>query len=196
MNSKKFSYILLGLIGLICLGIIGGAYEANSLLQNRSTKLLALKTQSSVLDQKQLQIIKDRKDIATYKNLNVIAKSVVPQDKDQAEATLEIVNIARSSGIPQLSSITFPTSTLGSTGKSQQLTQLTKVPGVNGVYDLQITVQQANTNLVTYDQFLNFVSKLQQNRRTAQISSITVQPDSINPNLLSFSLVIDEFIKP
>lgn len=205
MTSKKLSFILLGAIGLICLAIVGGAYEVNNLLQSRSQKLVALKLQSSTLDQKQLQLLQDEKDIKKYQSLNTIAKTIVPQDKNQAQALLQIVSIARASGIPKLSSISFPASNLGGSGASgssnantstNKLTQLIKVPGVSGVYDLQITVQQSTNDEVNYSQFLTFLTKLQQNRRTAQVSSVSVQPDSKDLNMVSFGLTIDEFIKP
>lgn len=147
----------------------------------------------------QVQLTKVKKDIATYSELNTIAKSVVPQDKDQAEAVREIVNLAAQSGIPKLSSIAFPPSTLGggaATKKTGALTQVTPVKGIPGVYDLQITVTQANTDLVPYGNFIAFLSRLEQNRRTAQVSSINVQPDQKSPGKISFTLVIDEFIKP
>ena len=76
------------------------------------------------------------------------------------------------------------------------ITQLTPVKGVAGVYSLQITITQAPKEPVSYNNFLTFLSKLEQNRRTAQVSSISVQPDSARPDLVSFTLVIDEYIKP
>lgn len=207
MNSKKVSYILCGVFAVLCLAILGGAFEANKLLQSRSAKLVSLKLQSSVLDQKQLQLFQNKKDIKTYSSLNVIAKTIVPQDKDQAQAAQQIADLASASGIKQLSSISFPasslggtaatgTATAGSSSSKNKLTQLTKVTGISGVYDLQITVQQNPDSKVSYNTFLTFLAKLQQNRRTAQVSSVDVQPDTADPSMVSFTLTIDEFIKP
>jgi hypothetical protein len=98
-----------------------------------------------------------------------------------------------------LSSITFPTSTLGSISagaSNPNLTQLLPVAGISGVYELQITITQDSSSRIPYSQFITFLSKLEQNRRTAQVSSITVQPDAQHPNNVAFTLIINEFIKP
>jgi hypothetical protein len=210
MSSKKLYFVLIGLIVLLGVGMIGGAYQADQLLQQRSTVLVDQKATSAGLDDQQAQLAKNKKDIVTYKDLNVIAKTIVPQDKDQAQAVLEIVRLAQQSNIPRLSAITFPSSTLGAkplTGTtttpttpaptgSNKLTQLIPVTGIPGVYDLQITVQQSDNAAVPYSTFITFLQKLEQNRRTAQVSNISVTPNSKNPNLVSFTLIIDEYIKP
>ena len=201
MNSKKVHMILVGLLVLLGVGIFAGAYEANVLLTGKSKTLADLKTNEQATEQQKLKLKQDKKDIAKYTELNTIAKTVVPQDKDQAEAVREIVKLATDSGISKLSSIAFAPSTLGGPAGAQVktssgITQVTPVKGIPGVYDLQITVTQAPTDLVPYGNFTTFLSKLEQNRRTAQVSSINVQPDAKDQNKVSFTLVIDEFIKP
>lgn len=211
MNSKKLFYILIGVLVLSGVGLVYSAKEANSLLEQQSHKLVALKASDQATSVQKEQLAQDKKDIATYEDLNTIAKSVVPQDKDQAEAVQQIVNLANDSGISRLSSITFPASTLGATtptaatpapagtatAKPSGITQVTPVKDIPGVFDLQITVEQATgKDEVSYGSFLTFLQKLEQNRRTAEVSSITVQPDPKNAGQVSFTLVIDEFIKP
>lgn len=209
MNSKRVYFLILGLIALLLVGLIGGTLGVNKLLQTRSDKLKSLRLTSQVLSGQQTGLVRAKKDVQTYAGLEQIAKTVVPQDKDQAEAVREIVNLANQSGIPELSSLTFPASNLGGTATGTStttvpkvnnakngLTQLTPVVGMSGVYQLQITITQGQDNPVTYNQFLTFLDKLEQNRRTAQVSSITLQPDSKNTNMVAFSLIINEFIKP
>jgi hypothetical protein len=218
MNSKRVYYIMLGVIALLLLGLFGGAYGVNVLLQSKAKKLVDLKLQSQVLASQQIGLNNAKKQVKTYTDLNKIAKTVVPQDKDQAEAVREIVSLASQSGIGQLSSVTFPASTLGApsiaapagaagtTGTSttpttptvnkNNLTQLVPVVGINGVYQLQITITQASDNRVPYNQFLDFLSRLEQNRRTAQVISISLQPDPKTPDMVAFTLVVNEFIKP
>lgn len=206
MNSKRVYYIMIGLISLLFIGLMAGAYGVNSLLQSRSNDLTNLKLKDQVLANQQVDLAKAKQDVAKYSPLNQIAQAIVPQDKDQAEAVLEITNLAKQSGIGRLDSITFPASTLGgsSTGtkpapanaKVNSLTQLTRVAGVPGVYEMQITIAQTNDDAVPYDKFMTFLSKLEQNRRTAQVTSINVQPNSQNLNLVSFNLIVNVFIKP
>jgi hypothetical protein len=200
MNSKGLYYGLVGLLVVLGLSTLVTAREANVMLENQSKTLVTLKAKNQATINQQTQLVNDKKDIATYTDLNNIAKSVVPQDKDQAEAVREIVDLASQSGISELSSITFPSSALGTaqvkSNNNPSLTQVTPVKAIPGVYDLQITVTQANTALVPYNNFITFLSKLEQNRRTAQVSNINVQPDQLNPDMVAFTLVIDEFIKP
>lgn len=200
MKSKQLFFLLVACIVLLGAGFVGVAYEANAVLGQQATTLSKLKADSQVNDDLQTTLNKDKADIAKYSQLNQIAETIVPQDKDQAEAVREIVNLAAQSGIGKLSSITFPASTLGSavpgTTVNSNLTQLTPVTGIPGVYNLQITVTQAATDEVPYSAFTTFLGKLEQNRRTAQVSSITVQPDPKAPSKVAFTLVINGYVKP
>jgi hypothetical protein len=132
----------------------------------------------------------------------------VPQDKDQAEVVREIVKLANDSGFKP-SSITLPASTLGASKSSvagtpgvpapatnSNLTQLTPVKGNPGLYILEITVTQDASSPVPYSQFIDFLSRLEQNRRTALVSSIVLQPSPTDRNMLSFTLTVDKYIKP
>jgi hypothetical protein len=189
IQAKQLNYILIGLIVLLAAGFFAVAYETNTVLGGQANKLSQLKAKSN-----------DLETIIKYKDLNTIAETIVPQDKDQAEAVREIVKLAADSGISKLSSITFPSSTLGSltpgAGRNPNLTQLTPIKGTPGVYQLPITISQDSNSRVPYGQFTTFLSKLEQNRRTAQVSGITIQPDTQHPNNVAFTLIINEFIKP
>jgi len=201
MKAKHLYFVLVAVLVVLFAGFVGMGYATNSLLSSQATKLSKLRADNEVLASEQTSLAKNKQDIAKYSQLNAIAQSVVPQDKDQAEAVREIVNIAGQSGISKLSSITFPSSTLGvgvagATGKNANLTQLLPVKGMAGVYQLQITVTQDATARVGYNQFITFLSKLEQNRRTAQVSGITVQPDPAHPDQVAFTLSINEYIKP
>jgi hypothetical protein len=193
MDSRKVYFGFIGLLILLGIGFLFSVKEANALLEDRSRTLVSLKAESQATADQQAQLDTDKAEIAKYADLNTIAESVVPQDKDQAEAVQEIVNLAAASGITKLGSISFPASTLGI---SKGLSQVTSVKGIPGVYDLQITITQGSTSLVPYNSFITFLSKIEQNRRTAEVSSINVQPDQANPGMVSFTLVVDEFIKP
>jgi len=103
------------------------------------------------------------------------------------------VKIAKDSGITHLTSVTFPSSTLGTTGSST-LTQLTAVKGMSGVYTLPITVAVNEESAVSYSQLISFLSGLEQNRRTAQVASLTLTPSEKNSNI-AFTIVINEYIK-
>lgn len=205
MTSKRLRWLLIGLLGLLFVGLVLGTYEANSLFKSQANKLVSLKAKSLALTSEQQSLVQAKKDIVTYSSLDKIAKSVVPQDKDQAEAVREIVNIAVSYGV-SLSTVSFPASTLGtsnalisaspSKSSGPSLSQLTPVKNIPGVYQLQITVIGDPAKPVAYDKFISFLSALEHNRRTAQVIAIAIQPNAANRSLLTFSLTLNEYIKP
>ncbi len=218
MSSKRLYYILVATIGLLVVGLIGGAYGADSLLKAQSQKLLDARTKVQGLENQQTGLVKARKDIEKYSELGTIAKSIVPQDKDQAQTVREIVKIASAAGV-KLGSITFPSSSLGAPVAAPaapapaaegaatpapaaaptpnlSLSQLKPVVGITGVYDLAITVQSDTGSSTTYSQFIKFLEGLESNRRTALVSGIIVTPDAKNSDQVSFTLNINEYIKP
>lgn len=201
MNSKRISYLMIGALAVLVLAMIGGAYAASNVLQKQADTLSSLKLKNKVLDEEKISLKKAKKDVAKYSELQKIAKTIVPQDKDQAKTVREIVNLAQLSGINP-SSITFPASTLGAASGAKPaagnsgLTQLTPVAGNAGLYMLPITITQDASSPVGYNQFIDFLGRLENNRRTAQVSSISLQPAPQNRNTLSFTLTVDKYIKP
>ncbi len=211
MGSKRLHIALMAGLALLFVGLLGGAYGANKLLVAQAGKLTSAKAKSQALEQEQISLDRAKKEIKTYGSLNKIAEAVVPQDKNQAEAVREIVNIAAQNGVT-LASITFPESTLGSlpgggsstgsaalpkvTSNTGRLSQLTPVKNIPGVYQLPITIKSDSNAPVQYDRFINFLSDLEHNRRTAQVESITLQPDAKDTNNVNFDLTLSEYIKP
>ena len=116
MNTQRLSYFLIALTLLSGIGLLGSAVAADRIISQKSAELSKIKAQSQVADELQQSLKKNKADIAKYAELNAIAKTVVPQDKGQAQTVGEIVKIAADSNIPNLSSITFPASTLGGAG--------------------------------------------------------------------------------
>jgi hypothetical protein len=208
MNSKRVYFVMLGIIVLLIAALLGGSYGIDTLLQKQSKKLVGLKLESQTLDQEQTSLTKAKQDVQKYGDLEKIAKSIVPQDKDQAEAVRQIVNIAAANGVA-LTTITFPASNLGSgippaaaaTGTTAAPipiipSQLKAVPGIPGVYDLEIVITEDTNRPSPYQNFINFLSALEKNRRTAEVSSINITPNPTNRNLVSFTLTLEDYIKP
>ena len=215
MTSKRLHFILIAAIGLAFVGLVALTYGVNYLLSEESKKLVDYKAKSRALDQQQVSLKSATRDIERYSELEKIAKTIVPEDKNQASAVREIVDIAGANGIA-LGSITFPASTLGgsatggstqkpgSTGapqsntnsKTTDLSQLQPVKNIPGVYQLTITITGDDNSPVQYSKFVNFLSGLERNRRTAQVTTVALQPDANNPNLLTFMITINQFIKP
>lgn len=212
MNSKRAYFIILGVSLLLFIGILGGTYGVNSLLQAQAGKVVALRGKLAGLQAEQTELTAAKKAVTTYKSLDNIAKVIVPQNKDQAQAVRQIVALAQANNI-SLESITFPSSNLGTlpgvnstsaasaapvtqSASSQSLSQLTPVTNIPGVYDLVITVTTSTDTQATYPEMISFLSGLEQNRLTALVSGISIVPKAGNSSLLSFNLTLDIYIKP
>lgn len=212
MNSKRAFYLMCGLILLFSLAVVASTYEINGLLGKQSQKLVGAKAKLAALQQEQVELKQAKKDIATYNDLYQISKVVVPENKNQAEAVRQIVNIAAQSGV-NLQSITFPSSTLGGSKSigaagaapaagpsaigagNPSLSQLRKVTNIPGVYVLELKVDGSTTHLNGYPELINFLAGLEQNRLTALVSDITILPDNQH-GIFQFTLTLDIYIKP
>lgn len=210
MTAKKAYFIMIAALAAVGLLGIASLVFGNKLLTNKSNTLLNLRLQSQVLNDQQTSLAKAEQDIKKYTPLNQIAQSVVPQEKDQARSVDEIVNFANQQNIT-LSSITFPASNLGGevlSGSSGGApvnavgpaiaaipSQLLPVQGIKGVYVLPITVQSDTNRLISYNQLSNFLKDLENNRHTAEVSQLTITPDTSGSSGLSFQIVINIYIK-
>lgn len=211
MNAKKFSYMMTALVTILCLAVIGVVVIGDGLFKKQSEKLSSLKAQNQVIKEQEVSLAQAKADIEKYQDLDEIAKSVVPQDKDQAKTVREINTIASENGI-KLQQISFSTSNLGQavpkattsteegesaskTPAQPSISQVKPIPGISGVYGLEITVSSGDSNPVSYYRFLQFLEKLESNRRTAHVSNINVVPTD-NRNEVTFSLVLTAYLKP
>lgn len=202
MNSKKAFFAMLGVV-IFLIGLCGaGTYFANRLLKSEGDKLVEHKLEQAVLERQSAALEQAKKDIAEYEELEKIAKTIVPQEKDQAITVLEIIELAEKSGI-SIGSIQFPDSLLGDIkqGKTTSTvdpntTQLTPVTNLKGVYAMEINVQSDQENPVSYGKLLDFLKRLENNRRTAQVTSVSIQPSEENRNLVTFTLILKSYVRP
>ena len=203
MNSKKLFFILCGLIILVNGAGAAVLVYGNKMIVKQNEKLTSLKIEASSLEDVQQSLVAAKKDVQTYSEVEKIAKTVVPQEKDQARTVREIVKLASESGIG-ISSVSFPSSSLGNktattpgsaattpTGN----TQTQKVDGISNVERLEVTISSDTSNPVLFTSFVSFLNSLEQNRRTSQVTNINIQPTSENRNFLTFTLTLNVYIK-
>ncbi len=210
MSPKRLYITLVVAVGLLLIMCGGGTYLASKLLDKQGDKLIALKLENAVIERQNAGLAQAKHDIAQYEELETITHSVVPQEKDQARTVLELVSVAEDSGIT-LSAIEFPESQLGevikkggkssSASKQQKTvdsttTQLIEVEGLKGVYSMEIRVTSDQDRPVSYTQLLNYLQRLEKNRRTAQVADISIQPSEENRNLVTFSLTLNTYVRP
>lgn len=217
MSSKKVFFTMIGVLVLLGGVAMSLLVFGDRMLSKETEKLVELRLEEHVLDQQQASLIKAQKDIEQYKDLEKDVRAVVPQDKDQARAVREIIRMAGESGI-KISSINFPSSNLGNKSKKSNsnqnpdgpndqkesekkespVSQATPVAGINGVYSLEMNITPDAGKPVSYYKFLEFLSNLENNRRTAQVTSVKIRPvgDSETNPSVTFSLTINIFLKP
>lgn len=218
MTAKRLRLALLGLLGLGILLFLITASVGLSKLSAKSKSMVGLKQQSQLLDAQLDSLGGAKKQIQQYGYFKEVAKTVIPADKDQAKAVLDISQFADQSGF-LIGGITFPTSTLtgvptttvpSSTTNattatpSQIISQAKPVSGIPGLYSIDLTITpQTGCEIpgqlqITYPKMIKFMKKIEQNRRTAQITQVIIQP-VINPQCqeqFNFNLTIRIFIKP
>jgi hypothetical protein len=214
LDSKKLRLVLLGLLGLSVIVFVGIISIGLSALSSESKKMVSLKVQSQTADAQLSNLEQTKKDVEKYSYFKDVARTVIPNDKDQAESVLEINQMANASGV-SIQSITFPASTLGlrtaipatqdatsSASATTAISQAKPVVGIPGLYSLELTITTPPVNSelpaagqVTYSKMLDFLNHIENNRHTAQITEITIQPSGVS-QALSFSLTVNIFIKP
>lgn len=218
MKPRRQRLVIMGLIGLSGVLFFIIAFGGLTLLASKSQKLVDLKQQSKIVDAQSASLAAAKKQVQQYSYFNTIAKTVIPADKDQAQAVLDIFSLADQSGIA-IGSATFPTSTLGTkppansagsnnaaTASSQSaVSQAKPVSGIAGLYSLQLNITPQTGGSVpdsqkaTYPKFLDFLKRIENNRRTAQITQVSIQPqssDSGPSQFINFTLTINIFMKP
>lgn len=209
LNVKRFTYVMIALTILFCIALVGVGVAGNMLFKKQSDKLNNLRAENQVIKEQEISLIKAKKDIEKYQPLNEIAKSVVPQDKDQAKTVREINAIASRAGI-KLEEIAFTSSNLGqnsapaptTSGESKPapktqtapLSQVKPLDGIKGVYSLEISIDGGG-DPVSYYRFLQFLELLESNRRTAHVSQISLKPTQ-NSSGVTFSLKLNAYVKP
>ncbi len=203
MNPKRFFFVMLAATIVLAGAFIGVILFGKNLITAEGSTLKDLRLENAVLDKQTTALNQAKRDIAEYSELEIIAKSVVPQDKDQARTVLELVNIANESGI-RLTGVNFPASQLGQvSGRGSRnrvvdnnLTQLTPLDSPKGVYSMEIRLDTDPDRPVQYGQLIDFLRRLENNRRTSQVANIQITPDINNRNILSFNLTVISYIKP
>jgi len=216
LNSKNIRLILIGSLGLLSIVFFATVFLGLSALSGKSDSLVKLKSQSQNTDNRLNNLEQAKKEVDKYNYFKDVAETVIPSEKNQAETVLEIYQMAQQSGI-SIQSITFPASTLGqntgtpapgaptdatSAAASQTaLTQAKPVAGIAGLYSLELTITPDSgkdvppAQQVTFPKMLDFLKRIENNRHTAQITQVGIQP-ATDSQTLSFTLTINIFIKP
>ncbi len=61
---------------------------------------------------------------------------------------------------------------------------------------MEITVTSSENKAVSYQQLLDYLRLLENNRRTAEVKNISIQPSEANRGTLSFTLTLNSYVRP
>jgi hypothetical protein len=211
LNSKNLRLALLAGLALSVVAFFGIMILGLSALSSKSKSMVDLKVKSQTADAQLANLQLAKKQVDKYSFFKSVAQTVIPSDKNQAEDIAEINHMADESGI-SIQSITFPpsslgltTSAIGTSVSSNAISQAKPVSGIPGLYSLELVITPQNDpatpadRLVTYDKMLDFFSRIENNRHTAQITEVDITPAGVNGNTgkgLTFTLTTNIFIKP
>lgn len=214
ITPKKLRFILIAVLLLSAIVFLAITSYGMKSLNVKSQELVDAKLKNRTVEAQLTSLELAKKQVEKYTYFNDVAKTVIPNDKDQAQAVLDIFKLANQSGIP-INSITFPASNLGvraapasATGAgstTSAISQAKAVEGIKGLYSLELTIAPQNgpqistSRAATYAKFLDFLQRLERNRRTAQVAQVSIQPQ-LSPSgevrNINFSLSVNIFIRP
>lgn len=210
ITPRKHRLILLGLLALIIILFLVVTTKGLGAISSQSQKLVDVKLKSKTADAQMISLEQAKKQVEKYSYFNDIAKTVIPNDKDQAQAVLDIFQLANQSGIG-IAGITFPASSLGAgsaasatSPSSSAISQAKPVTGIKGLYSLELTITPLTgptvpaDKVITYPKFLDFLSRIERDRRTAQITQVNIQPQGNNATTsqaIDFSLTVNIFMR-
>lgn len=181
---KKFFYVLLG-VNLLLIGGLGITfYFADSIATKRSAEIAVAKAdiESNELAIKSFQSLE--KAIQQNQEIETIASRVLPQDTEQTKALAELDKFSKEAGVP-IRQISF------TPGKGGSLVSPTNIKGVSV---LQVSLQ---CDPAQYEDLLDFLKKIEDNRRRMQVTSVAITPSDTAPGLLDrTNLSIDIYLRP
>lgn len=216
MSQSRVRLVLLGTLGGAGLVFFIIVFGGLGILSAKTQKLIELEQQSKIADAQSSNLAASKKQVEQYAYFNDIAKTVLPSDKDQAQAVLDIFSLADQSGIA-IASVTFPASSLGTKAAApassdaatappaRAISQAKPVEDIGGLYSLELTISPQtgpgvpDAKRVTYPKLLDFLGRIEHNRRTAQITQVNIVPqgtDSGPSQFVNFTMTINIFIKP
>lgn len=195
MTAKNTHKMLMIMLILLIVVAISALFVSNFMMQKSANNLVRAKLDNVGYDSEEQTYLQARKDLGEYTVLNEIIQKILPQSKDQAQAVSELYKIGDETGI-KTASITFPSSTLGQKSNSSTVTQAKSVDGMPGVLgiDIAIELEPASGASISYDSMINFLQKVELNRRNMQIKQITVNADTLNGGV-TFNMTLTIFVK-
>lgn len=172
MTPKRMNQVLKISLGLIIIVVAVGLYFANARLSAMAHKTATLKAEVEV-GQKQLAIYQQTKaKVDSLDYVNELADKVLPATEDQSLVVAELSQFARRSNL-SVSQINF----------TEVASTKTSAAAPKGVIVSPISVEiKAGAK---YNDLLDFLKAIEQNRRKMQVTNISLSPDTNDRTRLS-----------
>lgn len=194
MTPKRMNHILIGSLALLCIGGIFILYFANQ-------KLTAIAEETATLS---ADIEVTKKQIKTYNATRIkveslgyvdeLARKVLPDTQDQSVVVAELSAFAQRNEL-QVAGIEFIEVAKDTKGtkpkKSSKKDEKSSTP--KGVEVLPVLIKFTDA---PYDNLLNFLRNAEGNQRKMQITSINLEPDEEQREIMSeVSVALNLYVK-
>ncbi|MBP9738558.1 type 4a pilus biogenesis protein PilO [Candidatus Saccharibacteria bacterium] len=179
MTPRLLNKVLKITLVVLIVSSVGVLYLGDKQVVRVANETARLKAQVDV-NEKQLSTYKKTKvKVDSLGYVNDIANKVLPAEKEQSAIVAEVSQFAlRSSlGIEQIAFVEVPKTASG-TSKSKS-----KIAIPKGVEVVPITVQFKPGS--KYQNILDFLESVENNRRKMQVTNINLKPDPTNGQLLN-----------
>ena len=191
MKNKRISLLLSLLLFLAISCSVGVLYVMHKYITKIDKSISELKSKDEAGVKQLADLNLAEQQVKKYQDFSSISTQVLPKTYNQTELNL-IVNLAKQSGI-SLTSISV------SNGIATSLPGPCRAPlvayaDIKGVCSVTFRIQPSEA--VSFDQFMNFITRLEQNRRKILISNLSLSPAGDKSNNLTFSAELNLFTRP
>jgi len=159
-------------ISLVICALItaGGLYYANSKIQNIAVDTASLKSKFELNAKQIKQYEATKKKVDSLSDVNALAKKILPKQQEQSLTVAELSQFALRSRL-KIVNLTFKDSTETKSVKGDTKKKTTIPSGVR-VVPLSIQFQEG----AEYQYILDFLKYVEENRRTMQVTNISLTP--------------------
>ncbi len=179
MTPKKMNKTLKAILVVSIVAAMALLYFANQKLTSMAEQTARLKAESQVAEQQIQTYQKTKEKVESLDYVNELAGKVLPENEEQSVIVAELSQFALRSRL-SVAQINFPES---NTGSSRRSTTETNIAVPKGVATIPITIQFADDS--RYENLLEFLRYVEENRRKMQVTNISLTPNSEDRSRLS-----------
>lgn len=187
IDAKKFFWFLIAINVLLIAATMVVFTQASSAGEKKSQKIQEFKANDQANDQLISYYKVLQNTLNSNKDLDGMIQKILPSDKDQAGALIDLDRISKNTGVV-VKQMNFNPGTNKGSGKT-----LTSPSGIPGVSTISVSLNSAST---PYQNLLYFLSTIETTQRRMQVTSLNITPNNTNPDLLDrIDMTVDIYLK-